>query len=133
MELILFGVVVAVIVWIVLRLRRKNAPEAPSRADAESTSTKYHAVSIHCAESACDAAKALSGQRFLASDAPRLPLPDCDAGQCRCYFAHHNDRRSHRDRRTPFGADIHGGPSGFRQEERRERKDRRKDAGDDLY
>ena len=132
MELIFFVVVAAIIVWIVLRLRRKNAPQAPSSAGAESTSTRYHAVSIHYAEGACAAAKALSGQRFLATDAPRLPLPDCDASHCRCFFAHHDDRRSHRDRRSPFGAGSHGGTSGFRQDERREPKDRREDGDDDF-
>ena len=132
MELILFGVIAAIIVWIVLRLRRKDAPQAPSSAGAKSTSTQYHAVSIHYAEGACAAAKALSGQRFLAKDAPVLPLPDCDAHQCRCYFAHHKDRRLHRDRRSPFGAGSHGGTSGFRQDERREREDRREDGDEDL-
>ena len=134
MELVLLTVVAAFIVgFVVLRRRRDSATKTTSGTKAKSASTRYHAVSIHYAEGACAAAKALSGQRFLANDAPRLPLPACDAHQCRCYFAHHGDRRAHRDRRSPFGAGGHGGTSGFRQDERRERKERRKDEDDELY
>ncbi|MBT8082136.1 MAG: hypothetical protein KJP08_10415 [Gammaproteobacteria bacterium] len=132
MEFIFFVAIAALIVWVVLRLRRNKAPQAPSGAGAKSATTRYHAVSIHYAEGACAAAKALSGQRYLANEAPRLPLPDCDAHQCRCYFAHHEDRRTQRDRRSPFGAGSHGGTSGFRQDERREREERRQDADEDL-
>lgn len=53
----------------------------------------FHAVSIvmdkRCA---CGAAKALEGVRFLASEAPRLPLASC-AVQCTCRYQHHADRR----------------------------------------
>ena len=65
------------------------------------------------------------------SAAPRLPLPDCDAAECRCLFVHHDDRRSGKDRRSPFApAGLAGGTGSF-QKERRERSDRRKDA--DLF
>ena len=133
MEFILFAVVAAIIAWIVLRLRRNKASEAASSAAAKSPSTRYHAVSIHYTDGACDAAKAMSGRRFLATEAPRLPLPKCDSNHCRCYFAHHKDRRAHQDRRSPFGAGSHGGTSGFREDERRESRDRRKDGDEDLY
>lgn len=127
MELIFFVVVAAFIVWFVLRLRKSKSPPEPSRTGAKSSATRYHAVSIHYAEGACAAAKALSGQRFLSNEAPRLPLAGCDAHQCRCYFSHHKDRRAQRDRRSPFGAGSHGGTSGFRQDERRDAKERRDD------
>jgi len=39
-------------------------------------------------------ARALATTRFLAKDAPRLPLPDCGAGHaCPCAYKHHADRR----------------------------------------
>jgi hypothetical protein len=45
-------------------------------------------------------ARALGATRFLAEDAPRLPLPDCGAGAaCRCAYKHHADRR-HKARRA---------------------------------
>ena len=127
--------VVLLLVWLVLRHRRgsrdssKEAPPTPSR-PAE---TAYHAVSIKFGETACDAARAMSGRRFLSNAAPRLPLPDCDASECYCKFVHHSDRRSGKDRRSPFAAGGFGGGTGSFQKERRERRDRREDADTDPF
>lgn len=125
MQLTLLSIVlVLLILWLYLRQRKykteANAP--PSRTD--STMSAYHAVSIKFAANACDAAKAMTGRRFLASAAPQLPLADCDAPECRCRFAHHDDRRSGADRRSPFGARGFS-PSGSGSYE----KDRRTGAG----
>ena len=127
--------VVLLLVWLVLRRRRdsqgnsKEAPPAPSQAAV----TAYHAVSIKFGEIACDAARAMSGRRFLSNAAPRLPLPDCDAGECHCKFVHHSDRRSGKDRRSPFAAGGFGGGTGSFQKERRGRSDRREDADTDPF
>jgi hypothetical protein len=75
----------------------------------------------------------MSGRRFLSNLAPRLPLDGCDAADCSCRFTHHNDRRTGKDRRSPFGPGGLGGDTGSFQEERRERSDRREDADTDLY
>jgi hypothetical protein len=66
----------------------------------------YHAVSIEPGSKACAEACKHSGERFLASSAPMLPLCGCTAATCQCRYTHHNDRRSARDRRvlthTPY-------------------------------
>jgi len=54
----------------------------------------YHAVSVLPGNDACAAAYRFSGQRFLSSQAPRMPLPSCDAKTCSCRFKHHKDRRA---------------------------------------
>jgi hypothetical protein len=65
----------------------------------------FPAVSVRCTGSSCEAAKALKGQRFLAKEAPGLPLRDCSSAHCTCKYAHHFDRRSGTfDRRLLAGA-----------------------------
>lgn len=62
----------------------------------------FHAVSIRYGLDSCEAAVHMAGQRFLASEAPPLPLPDCDKAQCTCRYVHHADRRVPHDRRNPW-------------------------------
>ena len=90
------------LVGLVKRLLQK--PRKPARATR--TAHPYHAVSIRFGKSACEAAKALAGQRILAKDAPRLPLSKCDAERCGCVFAHYDDRRAEERR-----AEDHAGTS----------------------
>ena len=54
---------------------------------------RWHAVSIAAAAGACEAARACKGKRFLSREAPRLPLPECDAARCECKYRHYADRR----------------------------------------
>ncbi len=43
----------------------------------------------------CHAALALEGERFLADEAPPLPLDGCaDPRSCRCVYQHFKDRRT---------------------------------------
>jgi hypothetical protein len=118
---------VGALVWMFLRHRGKQI-EPDKITEDKSTKSAYHAVSIKYDANACEAAQKMSGRRFLASEAPRLPLPECDAAECNCRFAHHEDRRSSTDRRSPFAASGFGGGTGSFEKERRERKDRRKNA-----
>ena len=105
MQLTLLGIVLALlVVWLIMRQRRYTAEVNAPAPKTDATQSAYHAVSIKFEANACDAAKAMTGRRFLASAAPRLPLPDCDSLECRCRFAHHDDRRTGHDRRSPFGA-----------------------------
>jgi hypothetical protein len=60
----------------------------------------YHAVAIVAGRSGCGAVQSLAGQRFLSRKAPSLPLPGCDAIECRCRYLHYDDRRSGVDRRA---------------------------------
>lgn len=124
--LIVLLLVVAIAVWL---LRRRPAPAAaPGRRQErlEDTKTsKFHAVSIRPSADACTAAKALAGFRFLASEAPHLPLVNCDAPQCDCQFTHYADRRSGRERRSPFSTGRFGATTGKFGTERRLKPDRR--------
>jgi hypothetical protein len=60
----------------------------------------YRAVSIRFSSNACDAAKRLADRRFLAREAPPLPLPECRTTHCSCRYVYHADRRSGEDRRS---------------------------------
>ena len=54
----------------------------------------WHAVSIVTTNASCHTARALRGIRFLAEEAPRLPLAQCGAGSsCPCAYKHYDDRR----------------------------------------
>lgn len=59
----------------------------------------YHAVEIAPGPGSCKAAVELKGLRFLATAAPNIPLPGCQADSCRCRYVHCEDRRSAEDRR----------------------------------
>jgi len=126
MQQTLLGIaIVLLLAWLFVRRRSRiaDAP-APSRA-SRSKDTSYHAVSIKFEKNACDAAKEMAGRRFLATAAPRLPLPGCKSLECRCHFAHHDDRRTGKDRRNPFAAGGFGGGTGQFEIERREQPERR--------
>lgn len=127
--------VVLLIVWLFLRRRgaARKAQEAVAAQPRKVRDTTYHAVSIKFGKNACAAAQSMSGQRFLAGEAPQIPLPGCDATVCECRFTHHGDRRSGKDRRSPFGAGSISGATGRFDAERRARSDRRKSADPDLY
>ena len=120
-------VALLVAVFVLLRMRSRlaeTAAEQPTRTSRRKNTT-YHAVSITFEENACMAAREMAGRRFLATAAPRLPLPDCDVLECRCRFAHHDDRRSGKDRRTPFGPAGRLSATGKFEEEQRTGRDRR--------
>lgn len=134
MQLELLGLVaILLITWLYLRRRgaAKKEQEVAAARPRKAESTAYHAVSIKFGRDACAAAKSLTGHRFLANEAPRLPLSGCDAEICECRFTHHKDRRSGKDRRSPFGKGSIGGGTGRFDRERRERSDRRKSADQD--
>ncbi len=117
------------IVWLVVRIRRNKAEtNRPPRPRPLDETTVYHAVSIKYSSNACDAAKEMTGRRFLSSAAPRLPLPDCDSLECRCQFSHHADRRTGKDRRSPFNPGAVPPGTGKYQVERRQQMDRRNSA-----
>ena len=127
-ELLLGALLVLTIVWLVVRVRRNKVAEKAESMPKFSNTGKYHSVAIKYAEYACDAAKAMTGRRFLATAAPRLPLPECNYPDCGCTFAHYDDRRTGKDRRSPFAAGSASGATGKHGLERRERNERRKDS-----
>jgi hypothetical protein len=129
-EALLGVLLVLTVAWLVVRVRQNKALEESKSAHKPRDSGKFHAVAIKYSEHACDAAKALTGRRFLSNAAPRLPLPECDYPDCNCRFAHFDDRRAGRDRRSPFGPATATGTTGVHEQERRERRERRKDSDD---
>ncbi len=70
----------------------------------------YAAVSVCCGEGACFRAEAISGIRFLLDEAPRLPMPNCNAETCTCRYFHFRDRRSFLANRRA-GAGLEGVPA----------------------
>jgi hypothetical protein len=122
--ILILGLLVAV--WWLIRKRREGLPDkshTPLR--SRTANTQFHAVSIKYEGRACDAAKSMSGRRFLATAAPKLPLPECDILECTCRFAHHEDRRTQKDRRSPFGPGGSAGATGSFNAEQRGGSDRR--------
>jgi len=130
-ELLLILALLLAVAWTILKFRGGKTPVAKTASvtDLKSRSA-FHAVSMRYSMDACDAAKALTGHRFLSSEAPRLPLPECDSSNCRCKYMHHDDRRSGDERRTPYdtGTFAKYGANAA-QIERRARKDRRQQDG----
>ena len=120
MQLTLLGIAaVLLIIWLYLRRRGQVEQDQEAARSKASEDTTYHAVSIKFPATACDAAREMSGRRFLANAAPRLPLPGCDAASCECRFTHHKDRRTGRDRRSPFASGGMSGATGRHEQERR--------------
>ena len=91
---------------------------------------EFHAVSIKPGAYACRAANEIAGRRFLSTEAPNIPLPGCNASECDCHFIHHNDRRSGKDRRSPFTSGGIASATGNYPGERRTGEDRRDDSDD---
>ena len=76
----------------------------------------FHGVSIRADElSACDAARNLENVRFLADDAPMLPLNDCsNPADCRCKYQHYDDRRTEARRESDVGLPMKDHPNDAR-------------------
>ena len=73
----------------------------------------FHGVSILSDEqSACEAASNLENVRFLADDAPMLPLADCsNPAGCRCKYQHYDDRRTEARRESDVGLPMKDHPN----------------------
>jgi hypothetical protein len=55
----------------------------------------WHAVGIVPSKPGCPACASLKNVRFLAREAPTLPLAECSSPSgCRCVYKHFGDRRS---------------------------------------
>ena len=76
--------------------QRQAATNQPA---AALTRGEFHSISVSPGEAACDAVRELGKRRFLAREAPDLPLAACDASSCACHYIHHEDRRAGNDDR----------------------------------
>lgn len=96
MEIALFILIVCVIAVYLLFIRKKK----PEPSTPEIVKHPYTAVRIKPHQHACNAAFDMSHRVFLVSEAPKLPLNDCNkAESCRCGYVHYDDRRRGQDRR----------------------------------
>lgn len=122
MSLIIGLLVLAIAVLVIYRSRRsgatgnKNTPK--KSVDLLATTSKFHAVSIRTGLIACDAARALQGERFLSDAAPLIPLKGCDVDACQCKFVHHADRRTGEERRSPYPSSLTRDTGVYRQDQR---------------
>ena len=103
---------IAVVYW--YRLKPVVRPSTETRLK----SNPFHAVAVSCPKNACAAARKLEAKRFLAKEAPPLPMPNCTAKNCGCRFTHYADRRDEQ-RRESFRVGHYDGA------QRRAIKDRR--------
>lgn len=78
-------------------IERGNGPKDPAGKAAKSgkqpARNRWHAVAIVPGPGHCKAAESAKGRRFLSSEAPLLPLRECDVAACTCKYRHHEDRR----------------------------------------
>jgi hypothetical protein len=121
------ALIIAVAVFLRMRSRASHAEDA-AQAASDGSANKlldFHAVSIRPGNNACKAARSIEGQRFLSSNAPRVPLPGCDASDCSCRFSHHPDRRTGDDRRTPYPPAVGLDPGSIGNDQRAEADRRR--------
>ncbi len=127
--LLVLGLLVA---WFFYRkgLETPTARQDRRISGGSSGDSSHHAVSIKPGAYACSQANELAGQRFLATEAPEIPLPGCSSSNCECHFVHYKDRRAGKDRRSPFTSGGMGAVTGKYTQERREGKERRDDSDD---
>jgi hypothetical protein len=96
--------------------------DGKSKSKETSPHSLYQALSLLHGSPCCESALAIEGYRFLAPDAPLLPLTNCTmSANCRCRYVQHDERRGGTRRLTEFGLS----PTVFSGEERRQRKGRR--------
>jgi len=73
----------------------RNKPPSLPKGSGGTPGNPWHAVDIAPGPLACPEVKALGARRFLAAEAPALPLPDCTTPwRCHCVYRHFPDRRS---------------------------------------
>jgi hypothetical protein len=98
-----------------------------SETPPESTpGSAWRSVSVVPGVGACATARRLGERRWLAGEAPWLPLAGCDSTRCQCRYRRHADRRDDEDRRDPLSTmGQFGGFTVTSSRERRARSERR--------
>jgi hypothetical protein len=88
----------------------------PVRAPKTTPRKLFHGVEIRSRDGiACAALEALEGTRFIAEEAPSVPLALCDrANECRCVYAHYEDRRGGPRRESDAGLPARDWPNDSR-------------------
>ena len=109
--IILLAVIIAVATLKMRAGPKKNGARAKKRKGHKisaagkrkiATAHDFPSVSIKFGSSACQSVKDLTDKRFLADEAPSVPLINCNSANCSCKFVHHEIRREQEeDRRAP--------------------------------
>jgi hypothetical protein len=131
MKIAILGLIVIAVIGVLIAMRRTPAKKLlAANVQTGLPANPYHCVAIHHRDGACVAVERLSGQRFLSKDAPPLPLPACNAPECRCRYVHFDDRRQGDERRNPHPMLAHIG--GYQGRERRAGEERRRLVPEDM-
>lgn len=82
------------------RIRREQLSRASGK---PAFARPFQAIAIYRGSVSCELAKRFSDYRFLAREAPALPLEGCTMrATCQCRYLKFNDRRSYQRRNTDF-------------------------------
>ena len=136
---IMFAAVVLILLLVAQRVyntwqkekTRKPAASAKRGAPRSRQTNAMSAQPFHCVTLVgnCKALESYKGKRFLASNAPTLPVPGCTAGRCECHYMHHADRREPNTDRRALGRLAEEQYTLTGNAERRESRGRRKSDG----
>jgi hypothetical protein len=102
-------------------------PERKQHAEPSSvkkTSKSYHGVSLHLCDHACECVCHVRRQRYLAGEAPTIPIDGCTNTECSCTYVHHEDRRSGEERR--YTSLVMDGVFASNEHRKNQKPDRRK-------
>jgi hypothetical protein len=103
----------------------RPASKTPKKAPAKTATAAprpFQAIGIYHGTVCCAAAKKAEGYRFLAKQAPPIPLTECTMrSKCECRYMKFHDRRGSPRRLTEFGLRE----TLFAAAERRNRRGRR--------
>ncbi len=105
------------VMWFLSEPRARTQPRLVARGKTAGGTSMFHAMSIRPGLDSCEAAKKLKGKRLLSKAAPSLPLSECEATDCQCWYEHFADRRLD-DRRSYR-------PTSYADHERRAGNERR--------
>jgi hypothetical protein len=124
MTFVAIGIAVALVAALELWRRSRREPERePPRSKRTASAPRFAGVEVRIGATACEAARAMVGRRFLVGEAPKLPLAGCTEARCRCSFEKLSDRRSETRRWSDEGVSA----TVFSATERRHVADRRQD------
>lgn len=90
------------------KLSGKSATPATTMTNQTlSPKADYSGVQVNAnPNTCCQAARDISGQRFLTKNAPMLPLDGCDAETCNCGYQRFDERRAEARRLSDVGFDM---------------------------
>lgn len=102
-------VVLAGLLWVVLRARSevpplhpaRQAPAALPKAPPRGAASSWGiTVVVPDPDTACPAVLRIQGRSFANEAAPSLPLSNCSSANCRCYYEPAPERRKTKERRS---------------------------------